>query len=114
MFAFGETVTFLEAPTIEDDLGNEVLDWEHATPVLTKPHAGVEPRPMPTEDHDNRNSVTDGFTLYWPGEVFEVDPLWRATVRGKTWDVLGPGAGWVSPFTDWQAGTVVQVGAVSG
>ena len=113
-FPYGETVTFLGPAVVEDEFGNTAEDWATPTPVLVKGHAGVEPRPVATESHDNRNAITDGFTLYWPGEVFEVDPTWKAVVRGETWDVLGPEAGWVSPFSGWQAGTVVQVGAVSG
>lgn len=114
MFAYGETVTFLAPGTSTDEYGNETQDWDNPTTALVKDHAGIEPRPVATENYDNRNAITDGYTLYWPGDVFEVDPTWRVTVRGKTWDVLGPEAGWVSPFTGWQAGTVVQVGGVNG
>ena len=114
MFAYGETVTFLAAGTVEDEYGNTVESWDSPTTVLTKSGAGVEPRPTPTELHDSRNAVTSGYTLYWPGEVFDVDPQWRAVVRGETWQVLGEDAQWVSPFTGWQAGTVVQVGRTDG
>ena len=114
MFAHGETVTFLAPGIVEDDYGNTVQDWSEPTTVLVKPHAGIEPRPSGETTQDARNVVTDGFTLYWPGDVFNVDPSWRAEVRGQVWDVLGPEAGWVSPFTGWAAGTVVQVGRVDG
>lgn len=114
MFAFGETVTFLEATIVEDDLGNEVESWETPTTVLIKPHAGVEPRPAGEVNVQDRNAVTSGYTLYWSGDVFDVSAQWRAVVRGSTWQVLGDEAGWVSPFTNWQAGTVVQVGRVDG
>ena len=114
MFAFGETITFLAPTVIEDDYGNTTHDWSNPTVALTKQHAGVEPRPVSVENHDSRNAVTDGFTLYWIDEVFDVDPTWRAVVRVDQLDVLGPEAGWVSPFTGWEAGTVVQVGGVNG
>jgi hypothetical protein len=113
-FAYGETVTFLGPGSTEDDYGNTVEDWGNPVAVLTKPNAGVEPRPVGSENYENRNAVTDGFTLYWLGDVFDVDPRWKAQVRGETWDILGPEAGWVSPFTGWNAGTVVQVGRTSG
>lgn len=114
MFAAGETVTFLAPGTSEDEYGNTVQDWSTPTTALVKEHAGVEPRPVASENYNDRNAVTDGYTLYWLGEVFDFDPTWRAVVRGQTWDVLGPEAGWVSPFTGWNAGTVVQVGGVNG
>ncbi len=115
MFAYGETVTFLAPSTVEDDYGNTVESWASPTTALVKEHAGVEPRPVPSEQNVNdRNAVTSGFTLYWPGEVFDVDPQWRAVLYGQTWQVLGEEARWVSPFTNWQAGTVVQVGRVDG
>lgn len=114
MFAYGETVTFLAPGSSEDEYGNTVQSWDSPTEILVKPHAGVEPRPSGESNLEDRNAVTSGFTLYWLGEVFDVDPNWRAVVRGETWAVLGDEAGWVSPFTDWQAGTVVQVGRVDG
>lgn len=114
MFLYGETVTFLAPGETEDEYGNTVEDWTFPTTVLTKEHAGVEPRPSGETNVDDRNAVTSGFTLYWLGDVFDVDPQWRATVRDETWTVLGDEAGWVSPFTGWQAGTVVQVGRIDG
>lgn len=114
MFTHGETVTFLAATTVEDEYGNTVESWESPTTALTKPHAGVEPRPTSSEVQDSRNAVTSGYTLYWLGETFDVDPQWRAIVRGETWQVLGEEAQWRSPFTGWEAGTVVQVGRVDG
>ena len=115
MFAYGETVTFLAPSTVEDEYGNTVQSWDTPTTALTKDHAGVEPRPAPTESYnEDRNAVTNGFTLYWQGDVFDVNPQWRAVVRGETWQVLGEEARWVSPFSNWQAGTVVQVGRIDG
>lgn len=113
-FAHGETVTFLAAGAVEDDYGNTVQDWSTPTTTLVKPGAGIEPRPVAAEFQDDRNAVTDGFTLYWPGETFDVDPTWRAQVRGQTWSVLGPEAQWANPFTGWNAGTIVQVGRIDG
>jgi head-tail adaptor len=114
MFAYGETVTFLAPGTTEDEYGNHVETWDDPATALVKPHAAVEPRPSGEANVEDRNAVTSGFTLYWSGDVFDVDPTWRAVVRGETWNVLGDSAGWVSPFTGWRAGTVVQVGRTDG
>lgn len=113
-FVFGETVTFLAAAEVEDDYGNTVESWDSPTTALVKEHAGIEPRPSGEANIEDRNAVTSGFTLYWMGEVFDVKPTWRAVVRGETWQVLGDEAGWVSPFSGWSAGTVVQVGRTDG
>lgn len=113
MFAAGETVSVLTAGTITDPYSNDAADdWD--SPSSVDVHGvGVEPRPSGEPAQDARNSVTSGFTLYFPADAV-VTPANRVVVRGRTYDVLGEPAVWRSPFTGWTPGVVVQVERTEG
>jgi len=115
MFAFGETVTLLAAGTVEDEYGNTVESWDAPTTVAVVSHVGVEPRPGGEDFQNDRNAITDGFTLYDPSNALAVaKAMNRVEVRGRVLPVLGEPAVWASPLTGWAPGTVLQVGGVSG
>lgn len=115
MFANGETVTLLAASTSVDDYGNTVESWDSPTTVATVEHVGVEPRPGGESFQNDRNAITNGYTLYDPSNTLAVATATnRVQVRGKVWPVLGEPAVWESPYTGWTPGTVLQVGGVNG
>ena len=113
MFPFGETVVLLDPGGTQDEYGNDVEDWSTPVEVATVDGVGVEPRPAGESFTEDRNAVTDGFTLYFPADV-SVSPTQRVRVRGSDWPVLGAPAVWRSPFTGWEPGVVVQVGRTDG
>lgn len=114
MFANPEPVVFKEAGSRTDPYSNETVkdDWDSPTTVLSDA-GGVEPLASTEPVQDGRQSVIVGYRLYFDHEV-TVSPEWRALVRGDLCPVEGKPAVWVSPFTGWMAGTVVQVGLTSG
>jgi len=112
-YAFGEPVVVLDPSTTTDDYGNDVEDWDSPVTVATIEGVGVEPRPTGESFTEDRNAVTNGYTLYLPaGSV--ILPTQRVEVRGSVWPVLGPTAEWRNPFTGWEPGNVVQVGRTDG
>jgi len=113
MFPHGETVTVLTAGAVTDPYsGEESADWSTPTEVDV-PQVGVEPRPSDEPAQDARNAVTSGFTLYLPASA-PVTAASRVRVRGGVYDVIGEPAAWLSPFTGWTPGIVVQVGRTNG
>ncbi len=115
MFAYGETVTLLAAGTTEDTYGNAVESWASPTTVAVVDHVAVEPRPGGETYQNDRNAVTNGYTIYDPSNRLAVATATnRIQVRGRIWPLLGEPAVWESPYTGWAPGTVVQVGGVNG
>lgn len=113
MFAFGETVTVWSAGASTDPYSQEpVEDWENPTPRFVA-HVAVEPRPSSEPTQEARNAVVSGFTLYMPTGT-AITAQNKVTVRGALYNVLGEPAAWVSPFTGWEPGVVVQVGRTEG
>lgn len=114
MFAYGEPVEFLEAGERSDPYSSETVkdDWGNPVTVLATA-GGVEPIASSEPVQDGRQSVIVGFRLYLPG-IVDINPAWRARVRGEVLQVDGLPAQWQSPFTGWEAGTVVQVGRTDG
>ena len=91
----GERVTVLVAQTVLDPYSFEQIDdWalapdERDVDLL----APAEPRPSDEPTQDARNSVTSGWTLYFPAG----DPITRrqrVRVRGAVWPVKGTPAAW--------------------
>jgi len=112
-FAYGETVVILGPGATQDDYGNDVEDWTVPVEIDTVAGVGVEPRPTGESFTEDRNAVTNGYTLYFP-DGSTVLPTQRIRVRGSDWPVLGAPAVWRNPFTGWQPGVVVQVGRTDG
>jgi len=113
MFTFGESVDILGPGATQDDYGNDVEDWSTLVEVATVAGVGVEPRPSGESFTEDRNAVTNGYTLYFPAGS-TVLPTQRVRVRGSVWSVLGAPAVWRNPFTGWEPGSVVQVGRTDG
>lgn len=112
-FPHGETVTLLAPGTIADPYsGDTADDW---TTLTETPIHGVavEPRPSQEPVQDARNAVTSGYTLYVPAGA-QIAPRDRVRVRGEVYSILGEPAEWISPFTGWTPGIVVQVGRTDG
>jgi hypothetical protein len=110
-----ETVTVLTPGTITNPYsGEDTPSWTvPPSSSVDVPGVAVEPRPSGEPVQDARNAVVSGFTLYLPSEAV-VTAHSRVVVRGGTYDVIGEPAVWQSPFSDWAAGTVVQVQRVEG
>lgn len=107
----GETVQVLTAGTVHDPYSDEdVSSWATSTSVDVY---GVlcEPRPSSEPVQDARNSVTSGWTLYFPPRT-EIGPQNRVRVRGKVYEVIGEPADW--RLGSWEPGLVVQTQVVDG
>lgn len=109
MFAYGEAVQFISPTLVLNDYSGEVEseDWDNPF-VELEGACGVEPIASNEPAEDGRQSVIVGYRLYFDRMV-TVDREWRAVVRGDVLRVQGRPAGWRSPFTGWEAGTVVEV-----
>lgn len=109
-----ETVVFLEAGSRVDPYSSETVkdDWNNPVTVLTRSML-IEPIAATEPLQDGRQAVIIGFRLY-DRQVIDVDPSWRAQVRGVTLKVDGRPAQWTWGFTSGDAGTVLQVGTTSG
>ena len=109
MFAYGEAVQFISPTLVLNDYSGEVESEDWDTPIVELADScGVEPIASDEPVQDGRQSVIVGYRLYFD-HLVTVDREWRAVVRGDTLRVQGRPAGWRSPFTGWEAGTVVEV-----
>ena len=63
-----------------------------------------------------RDSVVTSPTYYIPGDAAKpvISPRDRVTIRGLLFQVDGQPAEWVSPFTGWAPGIVVNLERVDG
>ena len=114
MFPHGETVTVLTAGYEEDPYSQDLVQsWEWTPTEVDVAGCAVEPRPSSEPSQEARNATVSGFTLYMPAGTV-IGPQNRVRVRGGTYEVLGEKAEWVSPFTGWAPGVVVQVQRVDG
>lgn len=114
MLAHAEPVTFLRAGERTDPYSGEVVADDWSAPVVAlEDVAGVEPIASDEPLQDGRQSVITGYRLYLDHEA-PVDPSWRVEVRGDVLAVQGRPARWRSPFTGWEAGTVVEARWVDG
>lgn len=113
-FRFGETVTIQTAGPRYDKYADETVydDWENPASVDVL-GVGIEPRPSSEPVEAARNAVVSGYTLYLPTGT-TVTAQNRIVVRGGTYNALGDPAVWMSPFTGWAPGIVVQVGRTEG
>lgn len=111
---YGETVTRLRATVVTDPYSGEATELSWVNPdSLDIPGVAIEPRPQPELVTDARNAVVSAFTLYAPfgSDVKAAD---RLRVRGDVFEVDGDVADWRSPFSGWEAGTVIQTKRVDG
>ena len=114
MLAHAEPVTFLRAGERTDPYSGEVVadDWS-APVVVLEDVAGVEPIASDEPVQDGRQAVIVGLRLYFDHPVW-VEAEWRVQARGDVLHVQGRPARWRSPFTGWEAGTVVEARWVDG
>lgn len=112
--AYATPVSFVSAGPRFDRTSQTTVDDDWTNPVtrLADLSAGVAPASSDEPLQDGRSSVATALDLYF-SEAFTVDRTWRARIaQGPyegTWRVEGRPAVWESPFTGWQAGTVVRV-----
>lgn len=107
-FPFGEAVERLRAGTKIDPYSGEEIGSDWSNPDVEEMVAAVAPGASVEAWQVGRDTVDIAYTLYLPfgADVLVTD---RVVVRGETFDVDGLVAGWRSPFTGWEAGTVVQL-----
>lgn len=114
MFPHGETVTRLRATLVEGPYSDEETepDWEFPS-ALAIPGCGFNPGDSSEPVQTARNAVITKPEVYAPdgADVLAGD---RMVVRGVTYEVAGRPARWISPFTGWAPGLVVQLDLVEG
>lgn len=113
-FPRGETVTRLRGTPILDPYSGEPTGLDWATPdQLPIPGCGFNPGQSSEPTQVARNAVTTQPEVYAPADsdILAGD---RLTVRGKTYDVDGEPAEWVSPFTGWAPGLVIALKLTEG
>ena len=110
LFPHGETVT-LVTPAVDADPYSG--DAATAGETVASPGCAIEPRPSLEPTLDARNSVTSGYTIYLPPGT-DVAAGQQVVVRGEVFGVLGDAAVWMSPFTGWEPGVVIQVERTTG
>lgn len=112
MFAFPEPVEFLSAGDVTDPYSGETVsaDWDNPVVALVDV-CGVAPAGSTESLTDGSRPVDWDYDLLFDHPV-EVSRLWRVRVRGEVLAVSGRPAVWRSPFTGWDAGTVVRAGGV--
>lgn len=114
MFAYGETVAFYEAGERVDPYSGATVkdDWDHPVLMLEET-AAVAPAGSTEVLVDYGHPVDWDYDLIFD-HLVTVDRLWRVSVRGDLLRVNGRPAQWRSPFTGWEAGTVVRAGGSDG
>lgn len=102
-----ETVTRLRVVPVTDAWGNETPgDWATAD-RLTVDNCALVPNTQAEAIDDNRDSITDGWTLYVPGRQVDIGPNDRIEhPRYGTFDVDGQPNQWHSPYSGDEATTV--------
>lgn len=60
-----------------------------------------------------QDTSSAAYTLFITDTAVVVEPTAQVVVRGDTYEVIGRPEVWRSPFTGWEPGTVVAVGAAS-
>ena len=111
MFAFGETITVSRpgaATGAYDAQGNPIIG---APTTFTVADVGVAPAASDETSAEFGTVAANGYNLYLPygSDVRATDSI---TVRGVSgWQVQGDASSvdWRSPYTGWEAGTVVMV-----
>ncbi|WP_461296333.1 head-tail adaptor protein [Streptomyces harbinensis] len=85
---YGQSVTVLRAPLIEDRYGNPVRDWTSATRT---PVHGVAVQPSGTsEDQGQRSTVVSRWHLITrPGRDIDLEPADRIEYAGRTLEIEG-------------------------
>lgn len=110
MFAYGEAVDFLEPGTRTDPYSQETVkdDWANPVTVLSD-SCGVAPAGSTEALVDGAKPVDWDYDLIFD-HLVTVDRSWRVRVRGEVLNVTGKPQQWRSPFTGWEAGTLVKAG----
>lgn len=109
MFAYPEPVTILTAGTVTDPYSGETSEsWAAPGATSRVDHCAVAPGGSTEPLLDARTAVDSDLDL-----IFDHDPAAtpsnRVVVRGLTCNIVGRPMKWVSPFTGWRPGFVVQV-----
>lgn len=107
----GETVTRQRATTRTDRYTNTALDWTTPT-ELTIDGCAFAPGGT-SEDHDGRDAVIQGPTLYAP-EGADITAADRVVIRGTAYEVDGEPGVWIDPYSRRTAGVEVPLRVVTG
>lgn len=94
--------------------------WGDRLPDATTPISGCAIAPMQSdEDTEFRHSVTTGYSVMVPAgtdvrhtDEFHLPPPWSD--GQERWHVVGELEPWISPFSGWSPGSVVNVKRRSG
>lgn len=109
-FTHGEPVTWVRVIEGEtDSYGNPTTSTEDT--IIE--NCGVAPRVEAEQVGDNRAMVINGYDIYTEFGI-AVGSHDRIVVRGEVCEVDGDVAHWRSPWTGWQAGSVIRVKRVEG
>lgn len=111
MFPHGDVATFYSAGE-RVVLGQTVPDWTNPTTEI-EIRCGVAPAETAEQVEPGRVAATADLRLYLPRTV-DIDPAWRCSVRGRTWEVVGRSSQWRHPMTGWTPGTTVDLREVEG
>lgn len=109
MFTHPEPVTILTAGTEEDPYSSEASEsWEVALGATQRvDHCGVAPGGSTELVTVDRSAVDSDFDLIFDHDP-SIVPTNRVIVRGLTCNIVGRPMQWVSPFTGWCPGWIVQ------
>ncbi|MET7867981.1 hypothetical protein [Micromonospora taraxaci] len=111
-FPHGETVAVLRAGLVDDGYGNQVRDWENATPT---PYAGCAVAQNGRDESltGDRNAVASDLVVFMPfgADVVATD---RLEIRGRSHEVVGEPFAWTSPFSGTAFGVAVYCNRVEG
>lgn len=109
-FPHGDFIEVIKPVAVLDEYSGEVTRWsfENAEPVTLDIRFGVAPNAQQESPVPGRNPIYSGYTLLAP-IGHGIEPEDRVIVRGETYEVDGEIGDWISPFTGWRAGSVINV-----
>lgn len=113
-FTHGETVTRQRGAAVTDPYSGAATGLDWTTPnELDIEGCGFNPGSSSEPVQNARSAVITKPEVYAPTDA-DVLPGDRLVVRGDTYEVAGRPQRWVSPFTGWAPGLVIQLDLVEG
>lgn len=107
----GESITRQRAGSTTSRYSDTVADWSDPDETTI---TGCSFSPSGTsEDHDGRDAVIQGPTLYTPPGA-DIEAADRVVVRGVTYEVEGEPADWRDPYSTRPVGLAVPLRVVTG
>lgn len=113
-FSHGETVTRQRGTAVTGYYSAELTDLDWTDPdELEIPGCGFNPGSSSEPVQDARDAVITKPEVYAPADA-DVLAGDRLVVRGVAYEVSGRPQEWISPFTGWAPGLVIQLDLVEG